>query len=104
MSLEAIKEIIEAEEKARLAKAEALALSKKLTSESEEDGKRAIASAISKAEEELRELRREASDKAAAGAKELSRKTENHKATMLMEAESRMDKAVLLVTERIVNS
>lgn len=103
MSLEAIKEISEAEEKSRVAKAEALAHSKKLISEAEENGKRSITTAVGKAEEEMRELRRMTDEKAATDAKELFRKTENRKASMLVKAESRMDKAVSLVTERIVN-
>lgn len=103
MSLEAIKEIIEAEELARLAKTEALALSKKLIAEEEENGKLAVTSAAEKADEELRELKRETDEKAAIEAKELSRKTENSIAAIRVKAESRMDAAVALVTERIVN-
>lgn len=103
MSLEAIKEISEAEEKSRLAKTEALAFSKKLVSEAEENGNRSVEAAVGKAEEELRELRRAADEKAASDAKELFQKTENRKALMLVRAESRMDMAVSLITERIVN-
>ena len=103
MSLEAIKEISEAEENSRAAKAEALAISKRLISEAEEDGKRSVTAAVGKAEDELRELRRTTDEKAASDAKELFRKTENRKASMLVKAESRMDSAVSLVTERIVN-
>ena len=104
MSLEAIKEISEAEERARIAKAEAAALSKKLIAEAEVNGKLAIDAAVSKAQEEIQDLRHKAEEKASSDAKELSRKTENRKAAMLSKAESRMDEAVLLVIERIVNS
>lgn len=103
MSLQAIKEISEAEEKARLAKAEALVLSKKLVAETEENGKRSLTEAAAKAEDELRELKRTTEAKAADGAKELLRKTENQIASLLIKAESRSDTAVTLVTERIVN-
>ena len=104
MSLEAIKAISEAEEKARLTKAEAAAISKKLIEEAEEKGVLAIEDAKKKAEEEIRDLKRRAGDKAREDARELSRKTENRKASMLVKADGRMDKAVSLVIERIVNS
>ncbi|MGI5985538.1 MAG: hypothetical protein GXY01_06190 [Clostridiales bacterium] len=104
MSLEAIKAISDAEEKARAAKAEAAALSKKLIAEAEENGKLAIENAKKKAEEEVRELKRNASEKAREEALELARNTENRKAAMLVKADSRVDKAIDLVIERIVNS
>lgn len=104
MSLEAIKVISEAEEKAKTAKAEASALSKKLIAEAEEKGKIAVENAKKKAEEEIRELKSKAGEKAKAEALELARNTENRKATMLVKAKSREDKAVELVIERIVNS
>ena len=104
MSLAAIKEICEAEEKARTANAEAAALSKKLIAVAEEDGRLSVNDAIKKAEEEIRDLKRRAEEKAGEDAKELARKTENRMASMLIKAESHMDKAVSIVTERIVNS
>ncbi len=103
MSLEAIKEIGEAEEKARIAKTEAATSSKKLIAEAEESGRLSVEDAIRKAEDEIRGLKRETEEKAVADAKELIRQTENRKASMLVKAESRMAEAVSLVTERIVN-
>ncbi|PKM72804.1 MAG: hypothetical protein CVU91_07190 [Firmicutes bacterium HGW-Firmicutes-16] len=103
MSLEVIKEIGEAEEKARIAKTEAAASSKKLIAEAEESGRLSVDDAIRKAEDEIRGLKRQADEKASADAKELARQTENRKASMLAKADSRMAEAVLLVTERIVN-
>ena len=104
MSLEAIKAISEAEEKAKAAKIEAAALSKKLIAEAEENGKLAVENAKKIAEEEVRGLKLTASEKAKEEALELARNTENKKATMLVRAESRVDKAIDLVIERIVNS
>lgn len=104
MSLEAIKAISEAEENARAAKLEAAILSKKLIAEAEEKAVHEVEDAKRKAEEEIRDLKRRAGEKANEDAKELARKTENRKASMLVKAESRMDKAVSLVAERIVNS
>ena len=103
MSLEAIKAISEAEEKARAAKTEATALSKKLIAEAEEKAALEVQDAKRKAEEEILDLRRKAALKVNEDATELARKTENRKASMLVKAESRMDKAVSLVVERIVN-
>ncbi len=104
MSLEAIKAISEAEENARIAKASATALSKKLIAEAEESGKLAVEDAKKKAEEEIRDLKRKAGEKATEEAQNLSRTTENRKASMQVRANSRTDKAVSLVIERIVNS
>lgn len=104
MSLEAIKAISEAEENAKAAKADAAALSKKLLAEAEENGKLAVEDAKKKAEEEIRDLKRKAGEKATEIAHELSRTTENRKASMLVKANSRTDQAVSLVIERIVNS
>ena len=104
MTLEAINAISEAEENAKAAKASALALSKKLVSEAEENGKLAVEVAKKKADEEIRELKRKADEKAKEAAHELSRTTENRKASMLVRANSRSDQAASLVIERIVNS
>jgi vacuolar-type H+-ATPase subunit H len=103
MPIEVINEIYEAEEKAKAAKAEALALSKRLIAEAEESGKQAVISAKKKAEDEIRELWHKAGDKAKDEALELSRNTENRKATMNVKADSRLNKAVGFVIERIVN-
>ena len=104
MPIEVISAISEAEDKARTAKTEAIALSKKLIAEAEESGRLAVENAKKKAEDEIRDLWRKAGDKAKEEALELSRNTENRKATMTVKADSRADKAVNLVIERIVNS
>lgn len=104
MSLEAIRAISEAEEKAKAAKAEAAALSKKMIAEAEEKGRLAIEEAKKKAEEEVLELKNKAFEKAREEALGLAQNVENRKATMLVKANGRADKAVDLVIERIVNS
>ncbi len=104
MSLEAIKTISAAEETAKKAKADAAAVSKKLVSDAEERGKHAIVSAKKMAEDEVVELRKKAAEKARENAMELVHSTENRKASMLVRANSRVDLAVNLVIERIVNS
>jgi len=104
MSLEVIVAIGEAEEKARVAKAEAAALSKKLIAQAEESGKLAIENARKKAAEEIRELKLKAGEKAKEDATQLARTIENRKASMLVKANSREEQAITLVIERIVNS
>lgn len=104
MSLEAIKAISEAEENSKIAKASAVALSKKLIAEAEENGKLAVEDAKKKAEDEIRDLKRKAGEKAKEDAHNLSRTTENRKASMQVRANSRTEEAASLVIERIVNS
>ena len=104
MSLEAIKTITEAEEAARRLKAEAAAEAKRMIGEAKAAGQEALDAAEKKANEELRELRAKADEKATADAKELAAGTENKKAAMRVKAESRLDKAAQLIVERIVLS
>lgn len=104
MSLEALKTISEAEEKARRARQEAIQADKRMIAEAEEDGRKAIDAAVKKAENELEELKKQAVAKARDEAVKLSGTTENRKAAMLVKAEARTEEAVKLVVERIVNS
>lgn len=104
MSLEAIKTISAAEEKAKQARAEALAASRKAIADADTAGKQAVEQAKAKANDELRELVRKADEKAKAQAQALASSTENRMATMRVRAEGNMDKAAELVVERIVNS
>lgn len=103
MPIEVINEIVEAEGKAKKAKAEAAALSKRLIAEAEESGVKAVENARKKADDEIRELWHKAGLKAKEEALELARNTENRKATMNVKAASRMNSAVSFVIERIVN-
>lgn len=103
MAIEAIDAVMDAENKARTAKAEAAALSKKLVAEAEERGADAIENAKKKAAEEIADLMRKAGDKAKNEALELARSTENRKAAMSVRAAGRTNKAVSFVIERIVN-
>lgn len=104
MSLEAIKTITEAEEAARRLKTEAAADAKRMVGEARAAGQAALDAAEKKANEELRELKAKADEKATADAKELAASTENKKAAMQVKAEARLDKAAQLIVERIVNS
>jgi V/A-type H+-transporting ATPase subunit G/H len=104
MSLDAIKTISQAEDKAKLAKSEAAAAAKKKIAEAESEGKLAVEQARAKANDELHDLTRKADEKAKEEAKALAATTENKMATMRVRAEGSMDKASDLIVERIVNS
>ncbi len=104
MSLEAIKIIGQAEEKANKARNDAAVASKNAISEAEAAGRQAVEQAVSKANDELRDLMRKADEKAKSQAQALASTTENKMASMRVRAEGNLDKAAALVVERIVNS
>ena len=64
----------------------------------------AQASAVAKAEAELKELARQVNEKAKGQAESLSDELENEKAALRARAENRLEDAAALVVERIVNS
>lgn len=103
MSLEAIDTISVAEENSRLKKQEAAAEAKKMIANAEEQGKKAVEAARERAVAELEEQSTKALEKAKEEALEMACNTENRKAAMLVKAESRADKAINIVVERIVN-
>ncbi len=103
MSLDAIETISIAEENAAKAKTEAAITAKKMLAQAENSGKNSVSQAKKRAEEELSELRAADREKAREEAMKLARTTENRKAAMLARADSRAEKAVELVIERIVN-
>jgi vacuolar-type H+-ATPase subunit H len=103
MSLEAIETISAAEENARTKKREAAAAAKKMIADAEEQGKKIVEAARERATSELSEQNRRAQEKTREEALELARNTENRKAAMLVKAESRADRAINIVVERIVS-
>lgn len=104
MSLEAIKEITNAEEKAQAARQEAMQLSKRMLADAQAAGNRALEEAAQRAQAELAEMKNAATEKARNDALELARGTDNRKAALLVRADSRREKAINLVVERIVRS
>ena len=103
MSLKAIDAISAAEEQAKLEKQQAATAAKKMIADAEEQGKKAVESARERAAAKFEEQNRLALEKAREEALELACNTENRKAAMLVRAESRADKAINIVVERIVN-
>ena len=73
-------------------------------SQAEAEGKAAVAAALAKAEDELKELRVKAGEKEKADADKLLGELETKKAVLLAKAEAKLEKAASLVVERIVNN
>ena len=71
--------------------------------EAKAEGEALVAQALKKAEEELVALQSTADDQAMTAAKALADSNETKKAVMRARAENRMDQAVELIVERIVN-
>jgi vacuolar-type H+-ATPase subunit H len=84
--------------------AEANAAAKKAVIQAEASGRSSIDAAIKKAEDELRELTKKADEKATSDAQALAGNTENKKAALRTRAQSQLDKAAMLIVERVVNS
>ena len=93
MSFEAVSNIAQAEAQAKVTVAEAESRAKQMLADADTAGKLAIDAACAKAEEELKELSRQVSEKARA-----------QKAALRARAEGRLEQAAALVVERIVNS
>ena len=104
MSFEAVSNIAQAEAQAKVTVAEAESKAKQMLADADTAGKLAIDAACAKAEEELKELSRQVSEKARAQVKGLSGELENQKAALRARAEERLEQAAALVVERIVNS
>ena len=104
MSLEAMKDISEAEEKAKTIRAEAAADVKRMLAEAEAAGKAAVAAAEKKAAGELATLSKKADEKAVESAKTLASENGEVKDRLRAQAEANMDRAVSLIVERNVNS
>lgn len=103
MSLDAIKSITKSEERAKRAKQDSAAEAKRMLAQADEKGEAVIKAAKQKAVDELRELGRKADEKAAADAVSLAGSTENKKAAMRARAESNLDRAAMIIVERVVN-
>lgn len=103
MYLESIVSVSNAEEQMRQQKADASAAAKKRVADAKTAGEALIVEAGKKAELELAELRTQADAQASDVARSLAESNETKKAVMRARAENRMDKAVELIVERIVN-
>lgn len=102
MSQNAIKSIIEAEDAAKTAKAEALAKVKLLLEQTETEGREAVAAAVASAGEGSRNMAKEVVAKAQEHTRELATHTGNKCAAMRAHAEARFGQAAQIIVERIV--
>ena len=103
MYLESIVAVSETENRMRQMKADAAVSAKKRVAETRAAGEAMVADAVKQAEAELTRLRHSADEAAKTEARALADSNETKKAVMRARAESRMDKAVELIVERIVN-
>lgn len=104
MSLEAIKNIAAAEEKARQKKLEAQQTAKKLISEAEAAGIAAVSDSKKRAGAEAAALTSEAEANAIKFAEELRDNTFNKCAAMRARSELRLDSAAALIVRRVVEN
>lgn len=104
MSFEAIASITNAEAEAKAQVAAAEVRAKQMVADAHSAGKLAVEAACAKAEGELKELNRQAGEKAREDAKAMTGELENKKAALRARAESKLEDAAILVVERIVNS
>ena len=102
MSQNAIKSIVEAEDAAKVARADALAKVKLLLEQTESAGREAVAAAVVSAEEGNRNMAREVVAKAQEHSRELATHTGNKCAAMRAHAEARFGQAAQIIVERIV--
>ena len=103
MSFEAITNIAQAENAAKVAVSYAEAQAKQMVAEAESAGKAAVEKAVERAEREIAELNKQSVAKSEVQASELYSKVENRKAGLRAAAESKLAEAAALVVERIVN-
>ena len=104
MSLEAIKQVAEAEEATKLRKTEAAAAAKQLVAEAEKAGKRVLASARAEAEAQVKTLIAQAGERAERDTAEAAAQTEAECAALRKAAEVKLEEAAALIVRRVVNS
>lgn len=102
MSLDAIKQVNEAEETAKQHKADAKALAKKLVADAERDGRELVESTRNKTAAEVKQFMTEAEQKAAVSAEEVLAETKRACETLHTQAKGRLDQAASLIVERVV--
>ena len=104
MSLEAIKDIAQAEENSRQMLQNARNAAKKAISDAEKAGAATVTGARERAAVELHELMKTAEEKAAAKAVELSQSTESKCAAIRAKTMTKMDDAAEFIVRRVVES
>ena len=103
MLLDAIKEISAAEKAAHLVIMQAQRDAQQAIAETQKEGEETLALTLMRAESEIAHLIRAMDQRATSEAMELASTTANRRATQRARAERRLEEAVLLIYERIVN-
>jgi len=104
MSQEAIQTVENAQETARQRRQEAVAAAKQAVEDAVLAGEARVRAAVEKAEAECADMMREAETGAVKAVQDMASNTENKKAAIRARAEKAMDRAVDLITERIVSA
>ena len=104
MSLEGMKQVTEAEQSTRAQKAEAEGQPKRPVAGGERDGKAALAQARADPEAQVKELLRQAEDRAAGHAAEVMAQAEQACAALRKRAEERLDQAADTIVGRVVKT
>ncbi len=104
MSLEAIKQVAETEETYQRQRDEAIAAAKKMVADAEREGKSHLERTRALAETETRSFLTDAENKAAIQAEQVMKDARQRCAEICKTAEERLEKAVSLIVERVVNA
>lgn len=103
MSLEAIKQVTQAEEETQGKLTEARAAAKRLVAEAERQGRALVETARTEAEERAKSLMKDAEERAQVRTSEVMRETEQSCAQLRQASEQRLDAAADLIVRRVVN-
>lgn len=104
MSLDAIKQVTQAEVETKQRKTDATVAARKLISDAEQAGQEALRSARTQAEAKARELMAQAEERAAVRTAEITAQAKQECAALRSTVESRLEKAADLIVRRVVSS
>lgn len=104
MSLEAIKQVTQAEAESKQRKAEAIAAAKKLVAQAEQAGEQTLRSACADADAKARELMVQAEERSAVHAAGIAAQSKQDCAALCSAAEGKLDQAAALIVRRVVSS
>lgn len=104
MSIDAIKQVTQAEQETQNRKVQAQAEAKRLLAEAERAGQARVAARCSEAEAQVGQLMKEAEERAAQRTQAVTAETAQECGALRKTAEGRMAKAAGLIVERVVNS
>lgn len=103
MSIEVMKIVTQAEQKAQESKSEAMAKAKKIVSDAERDGQKLLASRIEAAQAQVKLLMAKAEEQAAINEKEIFAETQKSCDELRLFAEKRLPAAAEFIIGRVVN-